>query len=152
MDWNEFYAGVRRFAGRTAEKLNRTADMASLQVKLSMAEKKLNDAFLSLGRVAYSHFTSDNDESQRVASAVATIEHIKMEIHALEEQIKEARRQAEEAKQAEAPASEESVADESADAEAEAPAAPQKAPVEEISSVSDTGDAVEITVETDGDV
>ena len=94
MDWNEFYAGVRRFAGRTAEKLNRTADMASLQVKLSMAEKKLNDAFLSLGRVAYSHFTSDNDESQRVASAVATIEHIKMEIHALEEQIKEARRQA----------------------------------------------------------
>ena len=144
MDWNEIYSGFRRFADRAAEKINRTADIASLQMKLSMAQKKLDDAFLALGKISYVHFTSENDESQRVASAVASIEHIKMEIHALEAQIKEAKRQAQEAK-AEAA---DSKAEEKAQEES-APSATNEEANEDISSVSDTSDAVEITVETD---
>lgn len=152
MDWNEIYAGFRRFADRAAEKINRTADIASLQMKLSMAQKKLDDAFLALGKVSYVHFTSDKDESQRVASAVATIEHIKMEIHALEAQIAEAKRKAEEAK---AEAAREQATEDAADADAaaeESDAADDPsdaAPSDGVSAHSDADDAVEITVETD---
>ena len=53
MNWEEIYGGIRAFAGRAATKINHTADMAALQVKLSMAERKLEEAYASLGKASF---------------------------------------------------------------------------------------------------
>lgn len=94
MKWDDVYGNFKKFADRAAKKINQTADMATLQVKLSMAEKKLNEAFALLGRAAYEHFSGDSDLSERVMLAVEHVNSVKSEIRSLEEQIKEAERRA----------------------------------------------------------
>ncbi|MBQ7335630.1 MAG: hypothetical protein IJW92_04060 [Clostridia bacterium] len=160
MNWDEIYSSVKRFASRAADKINQSADIATLQVKLSMAEKKLDDAYCLLGQIAYRHFTSDSDESAKVAAAIANVDSIKQEIGALKDQIAQAKaRAAEDNKEAEeeseaaakpqsdATAEESPVAQENAVPE-QLVAATEETPVaEQVSSISDAEDAVEITVE-----
>lgn len=67
MTWDEFCNGVKSAAGKAADKINQTADLATLQVKLTMAEHKLNDAYAELGRAAYRHFTSDDSSAELVS-------------------------------------------------------------------------------------
>ncbi|MBQ4334309.1 MAG: hypothetical protein IJC63_02970, partial [Myxococcaceae bacterium] len=43
------------------------ADLATLQVKLSMSEHKLEEEYAALGRVAYKHFTEENNAADEVA-------------------------------------------------------------------------------------
>ena len=102
MDWNEVYGGVKKLASRTAKKLNQTADMASLQVKLSVAQNKLEEAYTLLGRTSYLHFTGEEDLSKKVSLAIDNVEAAKREVRDLKVQISlekekaaEARRQRE---------------------------------------------------------
>ena len=97
MGWNEFCRNVRRFTDRAADKINRSADIAALQMKLTMAEKRLDDAYRALGRIAYRHFTEDADHSEAVRAAVSEAERICREIQALREQIASAKKRAAEA-------------------------------------------------------
>ncbi len=94
MKWDDVYGNFKKFADRTAKKINQTADIATLQVKLSMAEKRLNEAFAFLGRAAYEHFSGDSDLSDKVMLAVESVNRIKSEIRSLEEQIEEAKQRA----------------------------------------------------------
>ena len=52
--WNEFCKNVKKTATRAADKIGQTVDIATLQVKLSTAENKLDEAYATLGRLAYS--------------------------------------------------------------------------------------------------
>lgn len=97
MGWDAFYRSVRNFTDRAAEKINRSADIAALQMKLAMAEKRLDDAYRTLGRIAYRHFTEEADHSEAVGAAVAEAEQICREIRALREQIASAKQRAAEA-------------------------------------------------------
>jgi hypothetical protein len=45
MNWDDLYSGLKVFANRAAIKINQSADIATLQVKLSMAERKLEETF-----------------------------------------------------------------------------------------------------------
>ncbi len=87
MDWNEVYGGVKKLASRTAKKLNQTADMASLQVKLSIAQNKLEEAYTLLGRTSYLHFTGEEDLSKKVSLAIDNVEAAKSEVRDIKLQI-----------------------------------------------------------------
>ena len=74
MSWESFCDSVRRAADRAAEKLNQTADLAALQVKLSMAESRLKDAYTELGRLAYSHLSREGELTEEVSAAMKKVE------------------------------------------------------------------------------
>lgn len=95
MKWDDIYGSVKRFAAHTAVRLNQTADLASLQVKLSIAEKNLDEAYGLLGRISYQHFSSDDDLSEKVLAAVNAVDQAKAEVKNAQEQINDAKRRAE---------------------------------------------------------
>lgn len=97
MTWDEFRKQAKSVAGKTADKINQTANIASLQLKRSSAERKLSAAYESLGKVAFKHFTEDTENDvQKVTAAVDTIKSIQKEIQTLKEQIDQLKKQNEE--------------------------------------------------------
>lgn len=91
MDWNEVYTGIRALAGRAATKINQTADMATLQVKLSMAEHKLEEAYAVLGKASFGHFVEDKDNIDQISSAITNVKNAMLEIRSIKTQIEELR-------------------------------------------------------------
>ncbi|MBQ8213689.1 MAG: hypothetical protein IJZ80_06740 [Clostridia bacterium] len=98
MTWDEFCNGVKKAAGKAADKINQTADLATLQVKLTMAEHKLDDAYAELGRAAYRHFTDENSSAELVsvmmkgvAEAQKAVDDLKAQIEALKEDTEKAK-------------------------------------------------------------
>ena len=87
MDWDNVYSEIKTFAANTAARVGHTAAIASLQVKLSKAEKQLEEAYTLLGKIAYDHFTSDDDRSARVAAAVSRVNRAKIAVLAWKQEI-----------------------------------------------------------------
>ena len=87
MDWDNVYDEVKTFAANTAARLEHTAAVASLQVKLSKAEKQLEEAYTLLGKIAYDHFTGDDDRSARVAAAISRVNRAKIAVFAWKQEI-----------------------------------------------------------------
>ena len=82
MTWDTFCDQVKTTAGKAADKINQTADLATLQVKLALAERKLTDAYAELGRVAYLHFS----ESEHIAGEITTaMENVEAAIGVVED-------------------------------------------------------------------
>lgn len=104
MTWDEFRKQAKSVAGRTADKINHSANVAALQLKRSSAERKLSAAYEALGKVAYKHFTEDSENDvQKVTAAVEAVQSIQKDIQMLKAQIEQLKKQAEEkAKQANA--------------------------------------------------
>lgn len=98
MDWNNVYSNLKHLANRAAVKINQTADIATLQVRVSMAEKKVEEAYAALGRVSYEHFTSDADHSEKVAHAVSGVNDALLALRTLQAELAEAKKRAEESK------------------------------------------------------
>lgn len=98
MDWNHVYSNLKHLANRAAVKINQTADIATLQVRVSMSEKKLEEAYAALGRVSYEHFTSDADHSERVAQAVSGVNDALLALRTLKAELDAAKKRAEESK------------------------------------------------------
>ena len=92
MDWNHVYSNLKHLANRAAVKINQTADIATLQVRVSMAEKKLEEAYAALGRVSYEHFTSDADHSERVAQAVSGVNDALLALRTLKAELDAAKK------------------------------------------------------------
>lgn len=92
MSWEAFCESVKRVAGQAADKINQTADLAALQVKLSMAESKLKDAYAQLGQVAYRHFSEEENTAEDVASAMKEVTRCRAACDKLRAEIEEARR------------------------------------------------------------
>ena len=173
MNWEEIYGGIRAFAGRAATKINQTADMAGLQVKLSMAETKLQEAYAELGRASFGHFVEDKENYDQIAACITNVKNAILEIRNVKVQIEELRQRVADAER-EAAAFKETVADTAAEAaqahkmaqeakkDAEERAAAVRAKQEEeaeplevfdfddddiITDVSGTDDAVDIVLE-----
>lgn len=117
MTWNEFRNQVKNVSGRAADKINQSVDIATLQIKLSSTERKLSAAYESLGKIAYKHFTEENENDvQKVTHAVGAVQAIQEDIKNLKSQIEELKKQAQEKKaEAEAAETAENKAEDAAD-------------------------------------
>ena len=91
MNFDELCGSVKHATRCVAKKVSETADIATLQIKLSSAQGKLEDAYTLLGRAAYLHFTSEEDHSERVAIAVTNVGAAKAMVDEIKAQIAEAR-------------------------------------------------------------
>ncbi|MBO5294381.1 MAG: hypothetical protein J6B71_03955 [Clostridia bacterium] len=87
MTWDEFYGKVKTTVGKAADKINQTADLATLQVKLNMAEHKLKDAYAELGKAAYKHFSDDESSAETVAATMTLVEEAQKAVDALKAEI-----------------------------------------------------------------
>ncbi|MBQ7391654.1 MAG: hypothetical protein IJV73_03125 [Clostridia bacterium] len=173
MNWEEIYGGIRAFAGRAATKINQTADMATLQVKLSMAEHKLEEAYAALGKVSFGHFVEDKENFDQISVCITNVKNAMLEIRSIKQQIEELRARALEAEK-DVEIFKDTVSETAAEAahavkvaraakeDAEQRAAAVRAKQEEeaeplevfdfddddfITDISETGDAVEIDLE-----
>ena len=113
MSWDNFYSNVKKAVGSAADKINQTADLATLQVKLSVAERKLDEAYTALGRAAYRHFSSEENSADAVAACMQDVERARREVTRMKRQIKDMRKEESTSKEANA----ESVATEHSDTE-----------------------------------
>lgn len=74
MTWDEFYSSLKKKVGIAADKINQTADLATLQVKLSLQERKLEEAYAALGKVAYEHFLNEGDKIEAITAAMEAVD------------------------------------------------------------------------------
>ena len=89
MNWEEIYSGIRSFAGRAATKINQTADMATLQVKLSMAEHRLEEAYAALGKASFGHFVEDKENYAEISARITEVKNAMLEIRSVKQQIED---------------------------------------------------------------
>lgn len=87
MTWDEFCNQAKKTASKAADKINRTADLATLQFKLSMSEHKLEETYAELGRVAYKHFSEQNSSADAVAKAMEGVRAAKRTVADYQKQI-----------------------------------------------------------------
>jgi 5'-deoxynucleotidase YfbR-like HD superfamily hydrolase len=83
MSWEQFREDAKRFVNRAASKINQTADIAGLQLKLSAAEHRLSTAYEALGEAAYLHFSTENADTTPIVKAA---DKLSAHIKCLEEQ------------------------------------------------------------------
>jgi len=96
MNWDELAEALRKTVGKTADKINQTADLASMQVKLSMLEHKLVEAYTALGKVSYLHFSDlETDRSEEVAKAMEAVEVAKKNLRVMKAKIEKAKKKTE---------------------------------------------------------
>lgn len=87
MTWDEFCNKAKTTVSKAADKINQTADLATLQFKLSMSERKLDEAYAELGRVAYQHFTEENNSADAVAKTMDAVRAAQLVVADYENQI-----------------------------------------------------------------
>ena len=73
--WNDFCKSVKKTATRAADKIGQTVDVATLQVKLSSAENKLDEAYTVLGRLEYNRYLGQDVPSAQLEKAINDIEN-----------------------------------------------------------------------------
>ncbi len=64
MTWDELCTGLKKTADIAADKINQSTDLAALKLKLSMAERRLSEAYVNLGKAAYLHLTEDEEDAE----------------------------------------------------------------------------------------
>ena len=102
MSWDHIREQVKRLANQAAAKVNRSADIASLQFKLTAANRKLEEAYTALGKAAYQHFSGGKaTQSEKISAAMKTVNDIKREISELKAQIESLKRSEEASESAE---------------------------------------------------
>ena len=87
MNWDELYSRVKKAAEKTADQINYSTDLATLQVKATMAEQKLEKAYTALGKTAYQHFAGEENTAEAVAKAMLRVEDEKRALLALKRRI-----------------------------------------------------------------
>lgn len=87
MTWDEFCNKAKTTVSKAADKINQTADLATLQFKLNMSERKLDEAYAELGKVAYKHFTEENSSADAVAKTMDAVRAAQLVVADYENQI-----------------------------------------------------------------
>jgi len=87
MTWDEFCNKAKTTVAKAADKINQTADLATLQVKLNMSVRKLDEAYAELGKIAYKHFTEEDNSADAVAKAMDAVRAAQLVVTDYENQI-----------------------------------------------------------------
>ena len=89
MKLEELYDQVKITAEKAADKINKTTDLAALQVKLSVAQNHLKEAYAALGHAVYLQMKLGQDQAAKIVSLLEKITEAKKEVADLETQIKQ---------------------------------------------------------------
>ena len=89
MSWDQIYGNVKQGVGKAANKLEQTADLASLQIKLAGAEHKMQDAYILLGRLAYQNAVKPSPKTEEeMAKAVRLVAIARKNVREITEQVR----------------------------------------------------------------
>ena len=83
MSWDQFCSDAKRLAHRAANSINRTADLAGLQLKLASAEHRLSVAYEDLGKAAYAHFQTTDTDTSAVLGSIRRVDECRREVELL---------------------------------------------------------------------
>jgi hypothetical protein len=107
--WNEFCSDVSRISKKAAKKTGALAHSASLHIKLENHKAKLSSSYEKLGRLPYKQLKTSVSQAKQISEVIATIDSIRADVSALENEIAEEKakkekekEQAKEEKEAEA--------------------------------------------------
>lgn len=117
MSWDSFCKSVKKTAEKAADEINYSAELATMQVKLSMAEKKLEEAYAELGKAAYRHFCNEESTADAVAHAMEPVEAAMKEVRSWKLRIEKLKKEHAREKNAEDAPQQSSTSEEKADQE-----------------------------------
>lgn len=89
MKLEEIYDQVKITAEKAADKINKTTDLAALQLKLSMAQNRLKETYANLGHAVYLQMKHGQDQAETIVSLLEKVTAAKKEVTDLETQIKQ---------------------------------------------------------------
>ena len=90
MSWDQLYGNVKQGVEKAANKLEQTADLASLQIKLAGAEHKMQEAYILLGRIAYQNAVKPTPETEaQMAQAVRVVAMARRTVREMNEQVRQ---------------------------------------------------------------
>ena len=73
MDWKELQESTKVITELAAQKLNEMSDLASLHLKVKTSEHRLRILYEELGKISYKHFTTDEDQIEKIRKFVEAI-------------------------------------------------------------------------------
>ena len=89
MSWDQIYGNVKQGMGKAASKLEQTADLASLQIKLAGAEHKMQEAYILLGRLAYQNAVKPSPATEaEMAKAIRVVALARRNVREVTEQVR----------------------------------------------------------------
>lgn len=91
MGVSEVLDGLRTFAGRSASIIGQSASIANLQMKKKDADKRLEEAYSELGKLAYKDLTTEADYSAEIGKQIDLIGTMRKEVSELGRRLEEAR-------------------------------------------------------------
>ncbi len=100
MSWDSFCRNVKQFANQAADEINQSADLASLQIKLTAAQKRAERAYATLGKLAYRRFSDKELADGEWNDAMADVASCEREISKRRAQIEKIKAEAEAARAA----------------------------------------------------
>ena len=89
MNFEKFCDQVKATAEKAADKINKTSDLAALQLKLSVSEKHLKDVYAELGHAVYLQMKLGQDQAEAIVAIMERVTAAKKEIADLENEIKQ---------------------------------------------------------------
>ena len=89
MTFDDFYDAMKQTVGKATDKLGHAADIASLQFKLKGFERRLEEAYVLLGKISYRHHVKPNEQSAKdLADALALVADCRRKVKAMRELIR----------------------------------------------------------------
>lgn len=88
-DWNKVRKNVGTAAGKAAKKTGEVVDIASLYVKLKMAQAKLDGYYTALGKLTYKQLKTGESQAERIKPIVDKIDDTQAKMRALGKKIED---------------------------------------------------------------
>ena len=103
-DWNSVREGAARAANKAIRKTGEVADIASIYVKIKMAEAKLEGYYTSLGKLTYKQLKTGESQAEKIKPIVDGIDTTREKIKLLQAKLEEEKQKKKDAKAAKADA------------------------------------------------
>ena len=101
-DWNSVRTGASRVANKAIRKTGEVADVATVYVKIKMAEAKLEGYYTSLGKLTYKQLKTGESQAEKIKPVVDGIDSTLEKIILLNAKLEEEKQRKKDAKAAKA--------------------------------------------------
>ena len=89
MTFDDFYDAMKQTVGKATDKLGQAADIASLQFKLKGFERRLEEAYVLLGKISYRHHVKPSEDTAKdLSDALALVADCRRKVKAMRELIR----------------------------------------------------------------